>query len=148
MNNMDEKAVELYKSGFSCSESIIRAAYQCKAINKSTDIETLTRIASSFSGGMGESGCLCGAVAGAQIILGMNFGRKDSSVRASEIKAISKSFIEKFKEKEKVTCCKALTAKYDFGSPERKSHCANIVKNTALLLSDHIKENLESLSKA
>ncbi len=55
---MKEKAVNYYKQGYSCSESIIHAA-----MDKGFCSQTLLAVATAFSGGM-SSGCLCGAVAG------------------------------------------------------------------------------------
>ena len=49
-------AVDYYKSGYSCSESIVK-----EAIDLGLCDESLLPVATSFSGGIG-SGCLCGAV--------------------------------------------------------------------------------------
>ena len=130
MSKFSDKAVELYKEGYSCSESIARAASECNIVN--VDKELITSIATSFSGGMG-SGCVCGAVAGSQMVIGLEHGRKSLEASASgKIKA--KEFIDEFKSKHKVTCCKALTGKYEFGSPERKTLCTGLVKDCAEIL--------------
>ncbi|HBH18011.1 MAG TPA: hypothetical protein DDX14_03570, partial [Cyanobacteria bacterium UBA9579] len=76
MDNFKENAVNLFQQGYSCSESVVRAAYQSGLIDKNIDIESLNKVASVFSGGMGN-GCLCGAVAGAQMIIGVILGRED-----------------------------------------------------------------------
>ena len=52
----------------------------------------------------------------------------------------------KFKKERKATCCKVLTAGYDFNSPERRQHCVNIVGDVAEMLEAHIKENLQLLA--
>ena len=142
MSDFQETSTELFKQGYSCSEAVIRAAYENNLIDKNIDIEFLNQMASSFSGGMGESGCLCGAVAGAQMVIGSIFGRKDKSDSPKNIKTISGKFIEKFKEKRKATCCKVLSAKYDFNSSERRQNCVGIVGDVAEILEAHIKENL------
>ena len=54
--NFDMNAVDYYKSGYSCSESIVK-----EAIDLGLCDESLLPVATSFSGGIG-SGCLCGAV--------------------------------------------------------------------------------------
>lgn len=130
----------LFNQGYSCSESVIRGAYEAKILDQNLDIESLNQAVSPFSAGMGESGCICGAVASAQIVLGLIFGRKDSSVSPKEMKTISKSFVDKFKEKRKATCCRVLTAGFDFHSPERRDNCAEIVQDVTALLEEHIKE--------
>ena len=52
------EAVEYFKQGYSCSESIIMYC-----IDKGICDESLLPIATAFSGGLGN-GCLCGAVSG------------------------------------------------------------------------------------
>lgn len=142
MSNFQKNSTDLFNQGYSCSESIIRAAYENNLIDKNIDIELLNQMASPFSGGMGESGCLCGAVAGAQMVIGSIFGRKNKDASPKKIKAISRKFVEKFKEKRKTTCCKVLSAKYDFHSPERRQNCVGIVSDVAEILEAHIIENL------
>lgn len=119
------------EQGFSCSESIARSAVDLGLAD-----ESFISTATSFSGGMG-SGCLCGAVAGAQMVIGLLFGRyKDNSAR---IKA--KEFYQKFTEAHKVTCCKVLTRNFDdFHSKERKSHCANMVYDCSKILDEIIEQ--------
>ncbi|MBQ4646692.1 MAG: C_GCAxxG_C_C family protein [Candidatus Gastranaerophilales bacterium] len=117
--------------GYSCSESFARAALEMGLID-----EKFISIATSFSGGMG-SGCLCGAVAGAQMVIGLLHGKtKDNSARA-----LAKEFYQRFVEKHKVTCCKVLTKNFDdFHSKERKEHCANMVYDCAKILDEILEK--------
>lgn len=134
MYNLKNISTDLFEQGYSCSESIVRAAYESNLINSDVDIKLLNKLASAFSGGMGESGCLCGAVAGAQIVLGSILGREDKDIFPKDIKAASRKLVESFKEKRKVTCCKALSAGYEFHSQERRQNCVGIVKDVAEIL--------------
>ena len=68
------KATEYFNNGYSCSESILM-----EAIDDGIVPQELLPIATSFSGGMG-AGCLCGAIAGAQIILGYLYGKNNSLI--------------------------------------------------------------------
>lgn len=128
---MKEKAVNyFYKQGFSCSESVVKAAAECGIVN-----DTLVPVATPFSGGM-SSGCLCGAVAGMQIVIGAKTGRFDSSLSPAHSKSLAKEAVAKFKEKNKFTCCKALTSGMDMASPERKQHCCKMVSDCAEILEE------------
>ena len=70
---MKEKAVDYYLNyGYSCAESVLKAASEGGLCPKE-----LLSCATAFSGGM-ASGCVCGAVAAAQIVNGYNFGRENS----------------------------------------------------------------------
>ena len=100
----------------------------------------LLSVATSFSGGMGVR-CLCGAVAGAQLVIGTMFG-KNNERDGMKARALAKQFNEKFAEKYKVNCCKVLSAGYDFHSPERKNHCSTMVEDCCDILESLLKENM------
>lgn len=133
---MKNKAVNYYKQGYSCSESVIHAAIDEGLCDKS-----LLCIATAFSGGM-SSGCLCGAVAGAQIVLGANFGKQNSKNNEESARAKAKEFIEEFKKNRKATCCRVLTAGLEFGSPERKQNCTTLVEECSEILEKMVKEKV------
>ena len=119
------------EEGYSCSESIARSAVEMGLAS-----EEIISIATSFSGGMG-SGCLCGAVAGAQMIIGHLHGKnKDNTARI-----LAKEFYKRFTDKYKVTCCKVLTKDFkDFHSKERKEHCTNMVYDAARILDEILEK--------
>lgn len=133
---MKEKAVNYYKQGYSCSESVIHAAIDEGLCDKS-----LLSIATAFSGGM-SSGCLCGAVAGAQMVLGANYGKQNAQNNEEKARAMAKEFIEEFKNKRKATCCRVLTAGLEFGSPERKQNCSTLVEECSEILEKMVKEKV------
>ena len=116
------KAVEYFINGNSCSESIILSS-----IEKGLCDESLLPMATPFSGGIG-SGCLCGAVSGSIMVIGHRFGKNNRYQNPVIAKELAKRFISEFKETHKATCCRVLSGKFDFYSPERKSHCANMVE--------------------
>jgi len=128
---MREKAIENFlKNGYSCSESVVKTAADTGLVN-----QNLVPLATPFSGGMG-SGCLCGAVAGMQLVIGALKGRHDNSESPQEAKALAKQAIEKFKAAHKFTCCKALSAGFEMGSPERKQNCCKFVGECAQILAE------------
>lgn len=132
---MKEIAKEYFKKGYSCSESVVQAA-----VDKGYAPKELLSVATPFSGGMGIR-CLCGAVAGSQLVIGSMFGKNE--VRdGMQARASAKEFNEKFAEKHKVNCCKVLSSGFDFHSPERKAHCMNLVSDAAELTEKILKENL------
>lgn len=121
---LKEKAAENFKNGYSCSESIVKAG-----IDEGLLPEAFLSAATSFSGGMGDR-CLCGAIAGSQIVIGYLHGKG----KTEKARALAKEFIEEFKKSHKATCCRVLSAGFDFHSPERKAHCVNMVYDAAEIL--------------
>lgn len=134
MKKFIDLATNYFLNGYSCSESIAKAAVDLNLAD-----ENFVSIATSFSGGMG-SGCLCGAVAGAQMVIGLLHGKyKDNTART-----IAKEFYQKITAIHKVTCCKILTKDFkNFHSPERKAHCVNMVADCARILDEILAESKE-----
>ena len=133
---MKDKAINYFKNGLSCSESVVQAA-----IDNGLCDENLLSVATVFSGGM-SSGCLCGAVAGTQMVLGAMFGKNNSQGNEVIARAKAKEFMDNFKATHKATCCKVLTAGLEFGSPERKQNCAKLVAECAEILEKMVKEKV------
>ena len=129
---MKEKAVEYYlKGGFSCAESIIKAA-----VDEGLCDSSLLSCATTFSGGM-SSGCLCGAVASSQIILGYHFGRDNKFNNPVCAREKAAEFVEEFKKRNKVTCCRVLSAGLEGAA--RKEHCSRLVADCAEILESMVK---------
>ena len=116
-------AVEYFNKGYSCSESMIKWAIDEGLVN-----EELLAVATPFSGGMGV-GCLCGAVAGAQMIIGSQYGRENKFGNDNLARVKAKDLMQKFMEIHKATCCRVLTRGLEMASPERKAHCNNMVND-------------------
>lgn len=115
------KAAEYFNNGYSCSESIVKWA-----VDEGLVPEDLLPVATPFSGGLGV-GCLCGAVAGCQILLGYLYGKANKNGNEVLARAKAKEFMQKFMEKYKATCCRVLTRGMEMGTPERKAHCTTMV---------------------
>ena len=126
-----KRATDYFMNGYSCSESIIQAA-----IDEGLCPKELLPCATTFSGGM-SSGCLCGAIAASQIILGYHFGRDNS--KGNEVIARKKAaeFIEEFKKINKVTCCRILSR--DVEPQNKKAHCSKFVAECVEILESMLK---------
>ena len=132
------KAVEYFNQGYSCSESIVM-----DAIEKGLVPKELLPVATSFSGGMG-SGCLCGAIAGSQIVLGYLFGRDNQAGNDVQARMTAREFISEFTKTHKATCCRVLTRGMEMASHERKDHCSNMVDDCSKILEEMIKTKVSA----
>lgn len=124
------EACEYFNNGYSCSESMIMWAIEQGLVSKE-----LLPVATSFSGGMG-SGCLCGAVAGSQMIIGALYGRENIAGNEVLARAKAKELVRRFTETNKATCCRVLTRGLDMASSERKAHCTNMVEQCQKIVED------------
>ncbi len=99
------------------------------------------RLAAGFPEGMGGSGCLCGALSGAVIALGLFLGRSGPGLgNGRAVKAAAAALQRDFKSVYKSSCCRILTRDLAYGSREHKRHCARIsgeaARIAALILLD------------
>lgn len=123
---MKEKAAEYFGNGNSCSESIVKAAS-----DKGLCDNSLISCATPFSRGM-SAGCVCGAIAGCQLVIGYNYGKENVKNNPIFAREKSKLLVEEFKKRHKVTCCRSLTAGMD--ETARKEHCTKLVCDAADIL--------------
>lgn len=140
MKEFSQKASELFKEGHSCSEAVVKAAYETGLVDKTIDMNTLNRIASPFSGAMGDHQCLCGAIAGSQIVIGLLYGRTDKDKDENDVKKIASRFNKDFKDKKQFTCCKALRSANKDPLKQGRAHCAGIVEEATAVLGNIIEE--------
>ena len=101
-----EKAVELFKKGYNCSQSVFGAFAEDLGI----DFETAVMISSSFGGGMGRMREVCGAVSGMFMAAGIKYGYSDpKNMNAKkEHYRLIQTLAERFKERNKYIVCRQL----------------------------------------
>lgn len=68
--NHEEKAKDLFQSGYNCAQSVF-AAY---AEELGMDFETALKVSSSFGAGMGRLREVCGSVSGMFMVVGLALG--------------------------------------------------------------------------
>ncbi len=94
-NEKARKAMELFRMGYNCSQSV--AGAWCDEINLSMD--TAVRISAGFGGGMGRMREVCGAVSGAFMILGMVFSTGNPDPESKKyMYEIIQAYAARFKE--------------------------------------------------
>ncbi|MDB8789102.1 C-GCAxxG-C-C family protein [Romboutsia sp. 1001216sp1] len=131
MNNIEQKAKEIRKIGegyfergeFYCSEAVVKTINDALGNPFSDDI---TKLASGFPIGIGKAGCLCGAVSGGVMALGMVYGRKHGEPMNEDMFKRSSGLHDHIKELYKSTCCRVMTRNFEFVSEERRQHCIKI----------------------
>ena len=144
MSEHSDKAKELFKKGYNCSQAVF-AAY---ADEMGLDFETALKIASSFGGGMGRLREVCGAVSGMFMVAGMKYGSTDPTDQGAKaehyklIQALAKRFE---KENGSIICREllGLAVKNDDPQPEvrtekyyKKRPCMELVERAAKILDE------------
>ena len=103
MSLRSEKAKELFKSGYNCSQSVLWVF--CEELGM--DFETAMKISSPFGGGMGRMREVCGTVSGMFMAAGLMFGESDSSSKAEIYKKVQE-LAARFKEQNGSIICREL----------------------------------------
>ena len=71
IENRAQRAVELFKQGFNCSQAVFAS---CADIYGITDEQLALRLSASFGGGMGRMRLVCGAASGMFLLAGLQNG--------------------------------------------------------------------------
>lgn len=144
-----ETATQNFLKGYNCAQSVVLAFEDLLPVEK----EQLSKLASSFGGGMGRLREVCGSVSGMFMAAGLLYGysgpetgkaKADHYARIQELAA-------RFEEKHGSIICRELLGldiRRDVPVPEartkeyyRKRPCAEIVGDAAEILEQYIKEN-------
>jgi C_GCAxxG_C_C family probable redox protein len=142
LDKVQTNAEELFRSGtFFCSESVVQTINEL--LGKPYD-ENIVKMASGFPIGMGKSGCLCGAVSGGQMALGMVYGRVKGEPMKEKMFKKAKDLHDYIKNEYKSTCCRVITKEWtgdDFKSEQRKNHCITITGKVAKWVANELIED-------
>lgn len=126
---------------FFCSEAVAHTINNL--LGKPYD-DDVVKMASGFPIGMGKSGCLCGAVSGGQMALGMVYGRVHGEPMDEKMFPIAADLHDFIKKEYGSTCCRVITKKWTgdgFKSPERKKHCVEITGKVAEWVAEKLIED-------
>ncbi|GAA0713174.1 C-GCAxxG-C-C family protein [Paraclostridium ghonii] len=120
---------------FFCSEAVVKTIND--ALGKPFSDE-VTKLASGFPIGIGKAGCLCGAVSGGVMALGMVYGRCHGESMHEDMFKHSADLHDRIKELYKSTCCRVMVRNFEFQSPERKAHCVKITGEVAAYIAEKL----------
>jgi C_GCAxxG_C_C family probable redox protein len=132
-----DKAGQYFKQGNNCAESVFRAFLEILPNDYPPEV---ARMASTFGGGLGRAGCSCGALTGAELVLGMLVGRDNLTDDLSRVYQLSGELHNRFKDKFGSTCCRVLN-KEDYQSQDHFRRCLKITGGASMLLMQFLLEN-------
>lgn len=95
--NRTELAVSHFNQSYSCSQSVCVAYAPLFGVEENAAL----RMAASFGGGMGHLDGVCGAVAGALIVIGLARFAETGDLRADKgrVYQVVEAFVSRFKER-------------------------------------------------
>jgi C_GCAxxG_C_C family probable redox protein len=89
----------------------------CQEFEIDTENDVIPRIAFGFAGGIGNTGAVCGAVAGAVMAIGLKLGKGDTMEEALRRLAVPQEFRRRFEAEMGTISCRELTGA-DLSTPE------------------------------
>lgn len=106
MSERTQRAVELFKSGFNCSQSVFAAF----AGEFGMDEETALKVSAGLGGGVGRAREVCGAVSGAAMLVGFKCGATDGDDTEAKQRCyqVVQQIIAEFKETNPSIVCREL----------------------------------------
>ena len=144
-----EKSVELFGSGFNCSQAVVASFADLYGFSQ----EQAVRMSASFGGGIGRMRETCGAACGLFLVAGLETGAVDPKDREGKSAnyALVQDFAHKFKEINGSICCgellglkekKNISSEASERTPEyyKKRPCAKMVESAAQLWADYLIE--------
>lgn len=143
-----QKAVQLFKEGYNCSQSVFLAFEDKMNIERSTAL----KLSSSLGGGMGRLREVCGAVSGMFLVAGVLYGYDDpknydhKKEHYARVQHLAKNFES---ENHSIVCREllGLSPGKDAPTPERRTDeyykkrpCAELVGIAAAIMEAYINE--------
>lgn len=126
VQKVKKDAEEYFRGGYFCCEAVMASIRD----NFELDVpKEVIAMASGMAVGAGRSGCMCGAVNGGILALGMFFGRTEQSgpndpkvIRCMQLTNELHNWFKEANGKHSV-CCRVLTKEFDMGKGEHKEQC-------------------------
>lgn len=124
------RAAEYYERGYHCGESVLKAVLE---LTNQPDLPPdVVRLASGFCEGLGGSRCICGALAGGVMALGMLAGRRESSEPWEPSYYAAAELRKRWVEDQSAESCDEVVRRIGgMHLPERWAHCTMLVGRTA-----------------
>lgn len=140
MSAHSDRAVELFKQGFNCSQAVFAAF--CDEFDM--DEETALKVSAGLGGGVGRLREVCGTVTGASMVAGMLYGATDGNDHEKKALTYQKvqQIVDEFKKLNPSIVCRELLGLSPTAStpptPEhrtdefyKKRPCAQLVEDSA-----------------
>lgn len=148
MGSRVEKAVELFMSGYNCSQSVFVAYSDLFGMDR----EQALKVSCSMGGGMGRMREVCGTVSGMAMVAGMVCGNTDPSDQAAKTKNYEtvRKMADVFKAQHKSIICReilGIRSAEKSAAPEartaeyyQKRPCARMVETAARIIEETFPE--------
>ena len=151
MSERSEKAKELFKQGYNCSQAVLGVF--CEELG--LDFDTAMKISCSFGGGMGRMREVCGTVSGMFMAAGLAYTTPDND-KAAQYKIVQE-LAQKFKDMNGSIICRELLQGIESStSPTpsertetyyKKRPCVDLVGDAVEIFEEYLIKNPLKITK-
>ena len=151
MSEKQEKAKELFKQGYNCSQSVLGVF--CEELGM--DFGTAMKVSLSFGGGMGRMREVCGTVSGMFMAAGLAFSDEKGSNKAEQYKIVQE-LAKRFKDMNRSIICRELLEGVENSTSPipsertenyyKKRPCIDLVGDAVGILEEYLKENTKVIA--
>ena len=119
-------AEESFRKGFFCCEAVMETIINHFELDVPRE---MIRMASGMAVGIGKSGCVCGALNGGVLAIGMFFGRSEQrgpmDPNVVKCMSLTNELHKWFRDNntKNAACCRVLTKEFDMSRGEHKAQC-------------------------
>lgn len=136
-----QRAENLFKAHrLCCASSVLLVTNQ--GFGGELAPETAISLGAGFCGGIGDCGCICGALAGAVAALGLFLApHRPGGLKKKPFRKLTKELHDRFNEQAGSTCCRDLIAPFADSSKARNKHCKGLTGLAAQLTAELLLKN-------
>ncbi|MDO5755025.1 MAG: C-GCAxxG-C-C family protein [Tissierellia bacterium] len=142
LDQIEEQARTYFDKGeLYCSEAVVKTIND--ALEQPMD-PAIVKMASGFPVGLGMAQCLCGAVSGAEMALGLVYGREYGEEMDPSMFNYSKALHDYCVDEYGATCCRVITRKWkgdQFASKGRHEHCVEITGKMTRWVAEQLQKD-------
>jgi C_GCAxxG_C_C family probable redox protein len=128
-----------------CSEAVLLALN--RSLGGGLQDHQAPALAGPFAESVGRSGCMCGAVGGALMALGLFIGGTQPLRRRRKVRRIADDLVADFKRRTGGPCCRIISRRVPAGTA-RFDHCADLTALGAALAAERILAQRPELAAA
>lgn len=143
VHQVGERAANIYKArGYCCSETVITVLNETFAGGLSSEVAV--QLGSGFCHGMGGAGCLCGSLAGAQLVLSLFLGWRspEGMKKKKAFEQEAKELHDRFRQRFHASCCRLLIKRR---KKQQGASCLELTQGGAELVAELLLEKRPEL---
>lgn len=134
-DELGSKAEYLYRSRkHLCADAILLTFNE--ALGGGLTEQQVVGLSSGLSMGQGDSGCLCGAVGGGALVLGLFLSEEGAYRNGAKVRKAVNQLHDRFKFIHKSTCCRVLTRKVKEDKTAHFDQCAGFTHDATRMVAD------------